>query len=102
MKGSVHNTGEVLWTNSNVLWIDKFTSNVLSNDEWIAKRFNQYRKDNHIYQQCYNWNRNGGRAWWYSGRSNKKVRREWFVCEAREIQVEGLGGKIFRSSNKAR
>jgi len=33
VEDSVHNTKRVIWTNYNVLWTQKFSSNISNNDE---------------------------------------------------------------------
>ena len=50
MESGIHHTGGVLQTNSDVLWVDQFVSNISSNDEQITKRFDQHRKSGGIYR----------------------------------------------------
>ena len=33
VEGSVHNTEKVIWTNYNILWTHKFSSDIPNNDE---------------------------------------------------------------------
>ena len=60
MEGSVYYTRGVLRTNGDILWVNQLASNILSNDERVAKRLDQHKKGGGIYQQHYSKDRNGG------------------------------------------
>ena len=49
MKGSIYYTGGIIQTYGNVLWVDKLTSNILSNDEQIALEFDQHKQSSGLY-----------------------------------------------------
>ena len=85
MKSSVHNTKEIIWANSDVLWTNKLTCNFSDYDEWTLIESYQYWKGNKLYKWCNNRNRDRGRVWWDSRGSSEAVSREWFVHEAREM-----------------
>ena len=42
VEGSIHNTRRVIWANSNVLWIYKFTGNILDHNEQNSAESYQY------------------------------------------------------------
>ena len=49
VKDSIHDSREVIQTNSNVLWTYKFTNNVLDYNEWNTSEFNQYWRSSEFY-----------------------------------------------------
>ena len=65
VKDSIHNSGRVVWTNYNILWTYKLSSDIYS--------------------------RNGRRerTWQDSRESSKEISRKWLICKTRKIQIEG-------------
>ena len=76
VEGSVHNTGKILWTNSNILWLDKLTYNVSNNNEWDSVRFDQHQKIGKPYRWCNCKSRRGRRALQSSRRGSEETGRK--------------------------
>ena len=55
------------------------------------------------FHQWYNGeNRDRGRTQWVGSRNIEKIRRKWFTCETREIQVKDKKSGFLRSSIRAK
>ena len=79
MEDSIHNSGRVIWTNYNVLWTYKLSSNVLNNDEWDSIGLDQHWRSSEFHWSHYNRNGKGGRIWWGYKRCNGEISRKWFI-----------------------
>ena len=102
MEGSVYNIHWLLRANSYVFWNDKFTSNVLDNDEQDSKRPNKQRKGHSVCRQHIGGNRNK-RGVWQDCRGNiKEIGREWLVYQAREVHVKSTKDWDSRNSNRTK
>ena len=42
VESSIHNSGRVIWTNCNVLWTHKFSSNISNDNKQDSLGLNQY------------------------------------------------------------
>ena len=73
VEGSVHNTRKIIWTNCNILWTYKFSSNILNNDEQDLIRFDQYWEGSKLHWWCYSRDRRRRRVWWSSRWGSKKI-----------------------------
>ena len=89
VEDSIYYARRVIQANSNILWTYQFIGNIPDSDKQNPARSHQHWQGGKFYQQCNYWDRDRRRTWWISGGSSKKVSREQFVCEAREMQVEG-------------
>jgi len=89
VESSIHYSRRVIWTNHNVLQINKFTYNIPDHDEWDSIESYQYWEDGEFHRWCNYWYRERGRTWQVGRRDGKKVSGEWLVCKTREVQVEG-------------
>ena len=52
-------------------------------------RLDQHWRSSELYWQCYSKDRRRRGAWWSSRRDGEEINEEWFVCEAKKVQVEG-------------
>ena len=76
VKDYTYNIRNVVWTNSNILWVDKLTSHFSSYDEQNPKESDQHWGGGQLYWQCNSGNRGRGETWWGSKRSGKNVREK--------------------------
>ena len=61
MEGRIHNKIWSIRTNSHVLWIMQFTSNISNNDEWNFSRHDTWKMDHHLHGQHFHIHQNDWR-----------------------------------------